>query len=125
MGEAVFAAAACATEAAQPQAVIVATAGTTFTSYIKAVQSTAALPTYYGFSVASMDVIHRELKDKARGIILAQIMPSLRNTTVPAVAEYLALLRANLLAPSLRPRSSRDSCMRGCWWRDCAAPGVT
>ncbi|AFU47146.1 extracellular ligand-binding receptor [Acidovorax sp. KKS102] len=81
-----FAAAAQATEKAQPQAVIVATGGTTFTSYIKAVQATAARPAYYGFSVASMDVIQRELKDKARGIILAQIMPSLRNTTIPAVA---------------------------------------
>ena len=89
-----FAAAGQATEKAQPQAVIVATAGTTFTHYIKGVQATSARPTYYGFSVASMDVIQRELKEKARGIILAQIMPSLRSTTVPVVAEYLALLRA-------------------------------
>ena len=28
----------------------------------------------------SLDVINRELKEKARGIILAQIMPSLRRT---------------------------------------------
>jgi hypothetical protein len=39
-------------------------------------------------------VINRELKEDARGIVLAQIMPSLRNTTVPVVAEYLKLLRA-------------------------------
>lgn len=89
-----FRAAALATEQAQPQAVILGTAGTTFTSYIKAVQQTGAKPGFYGFSVASLDVIRRELKDKARGIVLAQIMPSLRNTTVPAVAEYHKLLRA-------------------------------
>ena len=71
-----------------------ATAGATFTNYTKAVQQTAARPAYYGFSVASLDVIQRELKDKARGIILAQIMPSLRSTTIPVVAEYLNLLRA-------------------------------
>jgi len=100
-----FAAAAQATERAQPQAVIVATAGTTFTSYVKAVQATPARPAYYGFSVASMDVIHRELKDKARGIILAQIMPSLRSTTVPVVAEYLALLKAR--SPGALPSASQ------------------
>lgn len=100
-----FAAAAQATEKAQPQAVIVATAGATFTSYIKAVQATGARPAYYGFSVASMDVIQRDLKDKARGIILAQIMPSLRNTTIPVVAEYLSLLRAK--SPGAQPSASQ------------------
>lgn len=100
-----FAAAAQATEKAQPQAVIVATGGTTFTSYIKAVQATTARPAYYGFSVASMDVIQRELRDKARGIILAQIMPSLRNTTIPVVAEYLSLLRAK--SPGAQPSASQ------------------
>jgi len=100
-----FAAAAQATEKAQPQAVIVATAGTTFTSYIKAVQATSARPAYYGFSVASTDVINRELRDKARGIILAQIMPSLRSTTVPVVAEYLSLLKAK--SPGAQPSASQ------------------
>jgi len=100
-----FTAAARATEAAQPQAVILATAGATFTSYVKAVQATAARPAFYGFSVASMDVIQRDLKDKARGIILAQIMPSLRNTTVPVVAEYLSLLRAK--SPAAQPSASQ------------------
>lgn len=89
-----FAEAAAATEKAQPQAVIVATGGKSFTDYIKAVQATGARPGFYGFSVMSLDVINRELKDKARGIILAQIMPSLRNTTIPVVAQYLSLLRA-------------------------------
>ena len=88
-----FAAAAAATAQAQPQAVILGTAGTTFTHYVKAVLQTRARPGFYGFSVASQDVINRELKEDARGIVLSQIMPSLRNTTVPAVAEYLKLLR--------------------------------
>ena len=100
-----FGAAAAVTEKAQPQAVIVATGGTTFTSYIKAVQATAARPAYYGFSVASVDVIKRELGDKARGIILAQIMPSLRNVTIPVVAEYLNLLRAK--SPGAQPSPSQ------------------
>lgn len=100
-----FAGAAQATEKAQPQAVIVATGGSTFTNYIKAVQATSARPTFYGFSVASADGINHELKEKARGIILAQIMPSLRNTTVPVVAEYLALVRAK--SPATQPTATQ------------------
>ncbi|MDO8387466.1 MAG: ABC transporter substrate-binding protein [Polaromonas sp.] len=100
-----FKAAAEATAKAQPQAVIVATAGATFTNYIKAVQQTGAKPGFYGFSVASVDVINRELKEQARGIILTQIMPSLRNTTIPVVAEYLKLLREK--SPGAPPSASQ------------------
>jgi ABC-type branched-subunit amino acid transport system substrate-binding protein len=88
-----FKAAAAATEKVQPQAVLMGTGGTTFPLYVKAVLQTSAKPSFYGFSVASVDVINRELKDQARGIVLAQIMPSLRNSSVPVVAEYLKLLR--------------------------------
>jgi ABC-type branched-subunit amino acid transport system substrate-binding protein len=88
-----FAGAAEATAKAQPQAVILATAGTTFTNYVNAVLKTTARPGFYGFSVASQDIITREVKAQARGIILAQVMPSLRSTSVPIVAEYLKLLR--------------------------------
>jgi ABC-type branched-subunit amino acid transport system substrate-binding protein len=100
-----FQAAAAATDKAQPQAVIMGTAGTTFTSYIKAVQQTQAKPSFYGFSVASLDVINRELKDQARGIVLAQIMPSLRNTATPVVTEYLKLLRER--SPEAVPSASQ------------------
>ena len=100
-----FAAAAAATAQANPQAVIVGTAGLTFPNYVKAVNATTARPTFYGYSVASLDVINRELKDKARGIVLAQIMPSLRNTTIPVVAEYLKLLKAK--APETAPSASQ------------------
>ncbi len=100
-----FMAAAQATENTQHQPVILATAGTTYTNYITAVQTTAVRPSYYGFSVASVDLIHRELKDKGRGIVLAQIMPSLRSTAVPVVEEYLALLRAK--SPGTQPSASQ------------------
>lgn len=100
-----FSAAAAATEKAQPQAVILGTAGTTFTNYVKAVHQTSAKPSFYGFSVASVDVINRELKEQARGIVLTQIMPSLRNATIPVVAEYLKLLREK--TPDARPSASQ------------------
>lgn len=100
-----FAAAAAATAQANPQAVIVGTAGLTFPNYAKAVLATAARPVFYGFSVASLDVINRELKEKARGIVLAQVMPSLRNSTIPVVAEYLNLLKAR--SPAAVPSASQ------------------
>jgi ABC-type branched-subunit amino acid transport system substrate-binding protein len=86
---------AAAAEAArvEPQAVLLANAGATMTNFIKATWGTSMRPTFYGFSIASVDLIRRELKEQARGIVLAQIMPPLRNTTIPVVAEYHRLLR--------------------------------
>jgi branched-chain amino acid transport system substrate-binding protein len=90
---------------ANPQAVVLGTAGLTFTNIIKAVQATNTYPVFYGFSVASLDTINHELKEKARGVILAQIMPSLRNMTIPVVVEYLDLLKAK--SPKAVPSASQ------------------
>lgn len=60
---------------------------------------------FYGFSVASLDGINKALKDKARGIVLAQIMPSLRNNTIPVVGEYLQALKAK--DPAATPSASQ------------------
>ncbi|WP_374666699.1 ABC transporter substrate-binding protein [Ramlibacter sp.] len=100
-----FKAAAQQTVAVQPQAVILGTAGTTFPNFVRAVLQTGGKPSFYGFSVASLDVINKELKEQARGIVLAQIMPSLRNSSVPVVAEYLKLLREK--APEAVPSASQ------------------
>jgi ABC-type branched-subunit amino acid transport system substrate-binding protein len=89
-----FKAAAAALEKAAPQAVIMGTAGTVFTNLVKAAQATAARPTFYGFSVANVDILNKELGAAARGIVLAQIMPSLRNTTTGIVSDYLKLQAA-------------------------------
>jgi branched-chain amino acid transport system substrate-binding protein len=100
-----FAAAAAATAQANPQAVIVATAGLNFPNYVKAVMATPARPVFYGYSVASLDAINRELKERSRGIVLAQTMPSLRSSTVPVVADYLRLLKAK--APDAAPSAAQ------------------
>lgn len=100
-----FKAAAQAAEAAQPQAVIMGTAGTTFPNFVKAMRETAARPGYYGFSVTSLDLLTKELGPAAQGIVLAQVMPSLKNTSVPAVAEYLKLLRER--APEAAPSATQ------------------
>ncbi|BCO29366.1 Leu/Ile/Val-binding protein [Rhodoferax lithotrophicus] len=89
-----FNAAAAAIAQAQPQAVVMGTAGLTFSSFVKALNATTARPVIYGFSVVSTDMLNREMGAAARGIVLAQIMPSLRNGSVPVVQEYLRLLKA-------------------------------
>lgn len=88
-----YASAAAATERAQPQAVLLGVAGGTMTNFIKATLPTSMRPTFYGFSIANVDLLRRDLKEQARGIVLAQIMPPLRNTTIPVVAEYHRALR--------------------------------
>jgi len=60
---------------------------------VKAVRQAGGHPGFYGFSVASLDTINRELKADAHGIVLGQIMPSLRDSSSPLVAEYLKLAR--------------------------------
>lgn len=89
-----FKAAAEALEKAAPQAVIMGTAGTVFTQFVKATQATSLRPTFYGFSVANVDILNKELGAQARGIVLAQIMPSLRNTSIGIVSDYHKLLAA-------------------------------
>lgn len=100
-----FGAAAAAIAQAQPQAVVLGTAGLTFTSFVKALQATTARPVVYGFSVVSTDVLNRELGAAARGIVLAQIMPPLRNSSVAVVQEYLRLLKAK--DPLAQPSGSQ------------------
>lgn len=96
-----LAVAADATQRAEPQAVLLGTAGGTMNAYIKSVLVRNVRPTFYGFSIANVDLIRRDLKEDGRGIVLAQIMPPLRNTTIPVVAEYHQLLRAK--DPAARP----------------------
>jgi ABC-type branched-subunit amino acid transport system substrate-binding protein len=76
---------------ATPQAVIMGTAGSTFSNMTKAIYASQH-PLLYGFSVANVDTLSKELGPQARGIILAQIVPSIRNASTPIVAEYLGLL---------------------------------
>lgn len=89
----------------QPQALVMCTAGSTFTGLLKSLAKTRAHPTVYGFSVVSADQTTRDLGAAARGIVLAQIMPSLSNTANPAVNEFLTLSRAQ--AGDARPSQSK------------------
>ncbi len=89
-----FTAAARQIAEAEPQALIMGTAGGIFTGLLKALADTPARPTVYGFSVVSVDQTTKDLGAAARGIVLAQIMPSLNNPANPAVYDYLQLVKA-------------------------------
>jgi branched-chain amino acid transport system substrate-binding protein len=99
-----FQAAAKEAEAVQPQAVIMGTAGTTFPNFVKAMGQGASRPAFYGFSIASVDLLNKELGAGARGIVVAQIMPSLKNTSVPVVRDYLKILAEKM--PEAKPTPS-------------------
>jgi ABC-type branched-subunit amino acid transport system substrate-binding protein len=86
-----FEAAAAKVAQSQPQALVMCTAGSIFTGLVKALAATGAHPSVYGFSVVSADQTVRDLGPAARGIVLAQIMPSLANAANAAVNEYLSL----------------------------------
>jgi branched-chain amino acid transport system substrate-binding protein len=96
-----FSAAAATAEKAAPQVVIMCTGGSTFPNFVKALRQTAVRPNFYGFSTASLDVINKELGAGAQGIVLAQIMPSLKNTSIPVVVEYHKLLAEK--SPGAKP----------------------
>ncbi|HEX9720773.1 MAG TPA: ABC transporter substrate-binding protein [Ramlibacter sp.] len=100
-----FNAAAAAAEKAEPQVIIMCTAGTTFPNFVKAMRQTGVKPSFYGFSVASLDVINKELGSGAQGIVLSQIMPSLKNTSIPVVLEYQKLLAEK--TPGAKPSASQ------------------
>lgn len=90
---------------AAPQAVIMGTAGGTFSNLAKAVYATSLRPNFYGFSVANVDTLSKDLGPQARGIVLAQIMPSFRNTSAAIVSEYVGLLRGK--DPKAQPSSAQ------------------
>ncbi|HET9644429.1 MAG TPA: ABC transporter substrate-binding protein [Burkholderiaceae bacterium] len=90
-----FAAAAKSLTAGQPQVVVMCTAGLTFTNVVKALHDTGARMPIYGFSVANADVLVKVLGPQARGVVVAQIMPSLWNLSTPVVKEFLQLMKKN------------------------------
>lgn len=97
-----FKAAAAALASAQPQVVVMGTGGTTFTELVKAVRSGTPLrPSFYGFSVAGVDVIRKELGEGARGIVLAQVFPAMSQSAVAVAADYHRLLK--LKDPDAKP----------------------
>ena len=90
-----FAAAASSLAQTRSQAVIMCTAGGNFNRLVQAMRSTDLRTSFYGFSVVSLESVNKDLGPVARGIVLAQIMPSLKNRSTPVVEEYHSLLKGD------------------------------
>ena len=88
-----FKTAAAQIEKISPQAVVLASAGKTFTDLIKAVHDTTARPSFYGFSIVNHTSVAKLLGPLARGIVLCQVMPSMRDMSMPIVAEFLKVVK--------------------------------
>jgi ABC-type branched-subunit amino acid transport system substrate-binding protein len=73
----------------QPQAIVVGAAGANFGQFLAAYKHLGGTaPQMYGLSVVDPAGLESEVGDTARGVVLAQIMPSTRNTIIPVVREY-------------------------------------
>lgn len=91
--------------AQQPQALIVGAIGQNFSRFIAAYRALGVpMPQCYGLSFIEPSLLASTLGAQARGIILTQVMPSVRNPAIPIVREYrqaLAELRAGTEATVL------------------------
>ena len=76
-----------------PEAIIVGAAGSHFGKFVTAYKSLGGRwPQIYGLSVVDPGTLGAQISESARGIILTQVIPSVRNTALPIVREYLAAL---------------------------------
>lgn len=69
-------------------AVILVTAGNSSPAFMRALLETDYRPMLFGLSVISSRQLIRELGDKARGMVIAQVMPSPFRIDYPMVREY-------------------------------------
>lgn len=77
----------------QPQAIVMGTAGSNFGKFVASYKHLGGRrPQIYGLSVVDPGSLGKEIADAAHGVILSQIMPSVRNTALPVVREYLDAL---------------------------------
>lgn len=73
----------------RPEAIVVAAAGVNFTRFHSAYrEQKLGSPQYYGLATVDPSFLATELGAAGRGIILTQLMPSVRNTTLRVVREY-------------------------------------
>jgi ABC-type branched-subunit amino acid transport system substrate-binding protein len=76
-----------------PEAIVLGTAGSNFGKFVAAYKRLGGRwPQIYGLSVVDPGTLGSEIAESARGVILTQIMPSVRNTAIPIVREYLDVL---------------------------------
>jgi len=81
-------AAAQAVYRARPDAVIVGSAGPSVENFIAATHRLGLRTTYYCLSVSNVERLHKALGPLSEGIVVTQVMPSVRTSTLPVVRDY-------------------------------------
>lgn len=76
---------------AAPQAIIVVSAGKPSIDFVDAYSNAGHRSTFYMLSVISNSQLVNALGDRARGIVVSQVVPSPWNQSVPAAREFQAL----------------------------------
>lgn len=85
---------------AEPQAIIQAALFNTTAAFIRAMRKSGYGGTYLNFSVVGIDPLFTALGKDIGGVVVSQVVPSPRRTTVPIVREYLAAIETSDQSPS-------------------------
>lgn len=79
---------------AQPNAVVLFTAGNGAIGVIKELLASPEPPQIFCLSVVQIDLLNRALGPQARGIVVAQVTPSPNRSSLPLIREYQQVMRS-------------------------------
>lgn len=85
---------------AQPHVVIQAALFNTTAAFIRAMRKSGYAGSFMNFSVVGIDPLFVALGKDISGVVVSQVVPSPRSTTIPIVREYLAAIENSDQAPS-------------------------
>ena len=85
---------------AQPQAVIQVSLFNSAAAFIRQMRKAGYGGQFLTFSVVGIDPLFTELGKEIGGIVISQVVPSPRNTSLPLIKEYLEVINQTDQAPS-------------------------
>ncbi|MBA2963497.1 MULTISPECIES: ABC transporter substrate-binding protein [Ramlibacter] len=85
---------------AQPQAILQVSLFNTTAAFIRRMRKTGYAGAFMNFSVVGIDPLFAALGKEIGGVVVSQVVPSPRSTTVPIVKEYLQALDNSDQTPS-------------------------
>lgn len=84
----------------QPQAVIQVSLFNTTAAFIRKMRKAGYAGAFMNFSVVGIDPLFAALGKEINGVVISQVVPSPKSTTIPIVKEYLAALDNSDQTPS-------------------------
>jgi branched-chain amino acid transport system substrate-binding protein len=85
---------------AQPQAILQVSLFNSTAAFIRKMRKTGYVGSFLNFSVVGIDPLFAALGKDISGVVVSQVVPSPRSTTVPIVKEYLQALDNSDQSPS-------------------------